>query len=550
MAEDQKYLAARVEREDYLRAILDSSSPKRIVVAGPGTGKTYLFKRIVEGKPRSLALTFVNSLVEDLSLELAGSCEVRTLHGFARGCLRRLRGGDIPLFPKFTSVLERDAEILLGRRLGLDKAFHERSLDPAASAFYKERHTFYEEFFGYADIVFATVEELEKSPDKTPAYDQVIVDEFQDFNKLEVSLIEALAAKNPVLLAGDDDQALYDFKSASTDHIREFYDPVRKGFEPFTLPFCSRCTRVIVQAVNDVLRSGKGLGHLVGRIPKDYRYFEDQEKDGDSEKYSRIGFKQCYAAQIPWFIENHISEYAEATKAPFDVLVICPTTTQCRTVSEALSRKGFRNVDYTGRRNDELALIDGMKLLLDNKNCNLGWRIVAEFLLEEEEFEKFVAKSASQAAVAMHVLMPREAKVRANEMLKCLRAVRDGKQYDGRVLSEILAGTEHDPIPRAAVAVREELDGRKAIGRVGVRNVPIKVTTVQSAKGLAKDIVFVAYFDDQYFVGDKAKGVADRDIYRFLVAITRARRKLVLVSSRQEAPTFLTWIEKARIEAL
>jgi hypothetical protein len=42
---------------------------------------------------------------------------------------------------------------------------------------------------------------------KVPSYNQVLVDEFQDFNQLEVSLIDLLAGKSPILLAGDDDQA-------------------------------------------------------------------------------------------------------------------------------------------------------------------------------------------------------------------------------------------------------------------------------------------------------------------------------------------------------
>ena len=33
--------------------------------------------------------------------------------------------------------------------------------------------------------------------DKVPKYEQVVVDEFQDFNKLEVALIDLLSDKNP-----------------------------------------------------------------------------------------------------------------------------------------------------------------------------------------------------------------------------------------------------------------------------------------------------------------------------------------------------------------
>ena len=40
------YAQAKSERQKHVDAILNSPSRKKIVVAGPGTGKTYLFKEI------------------------------------------------------------------------------------------------------------------------------------------------------------------------------------------------------------------------------------------------------------------------------------------------------------------------------------------------------------------------------------------------------------------------------------------------------------------------------------------------------------------------
>jgi DNA replication protein DnaC len=80
MASEARYAAADKERREYVDAVVNSPAGKNILVAGPGTGKTFLFKRILEGKKKALTLTFVNSLVEDLSLELYGLSEVRTLH--------------------------------------------------------------------------------------------------------------------------------------------------------------------------------------------------------------------------------------------------------------------------------------------------------------------------------------------------------------------------------------------------------------------------------------------------------------------------------------
>src|SRR5260370_29410329 len=60
---EDKYIKARKDRQGYVDAVLRSPARKKIVVAGPGTGKTFLFSRILEGKVNTLTLTFINSLV-------------------------------------------------------------------------------------------------------------------------------------------------------------------------------------------------------------------------------------------------------------------------------------------------------------------------------------------------------------------------------------------------------------------------------------------------------------------------------------------------------
>lgn len=49
-----KYERAKQERQKHVDEVLNSPSMKKLVVAGPGTGKTYLFKQILEGKKTAL----------------------------------------------------------------------------------------------------------------------------------------------------------------------------------------------------------------------------------------------------------------------------------------------------------------------------------------------------------------------------------------------------------------------------------------------------------------------------------------------------------------
>ena len=45
--EEDKYATAKRERQERTDAVRLSPSDKKVVVAGPGTGKTYLFKSIL-----------------------------------------------------------------------------------------------------------------------------------------------------------------------------------------------------------------------------------------------------------------------------------------------------------------------------------------------------------------------------------------------------------------------------------------------------------------------------------------------------------------------
>lgn len=71
------------------------------MVAGPGTGKIYMFNMVLQNKQTSLTLTFINTLVEDLALALCGLTDAKTLHSFARSILASSTGRLIKFFQSF-----------------------------------------------------------------------------------------------------------------------------------------------------------------------------------------------------------------------------------------------------------------------------------------------------------------------------------------------------------------------------------------------------------------------------------------------------------------
>jgi hypothetical protein len=80
--------------------VLASGSTKRLIIAGPGAGKTFLFKRILErtvGDEHSrITLTFINELKADLEKSLSGLAQLRSS---SQEFIRNLRlGGEYEVF--------------------------------------------------------------------------------------------------------------------------------------------------------------------------------------------------------------------------------------------------------------------------------------------------------------------------------------------------------------------------------------------------------------------------------------------------------------------
>jgi superfamily I DNA/RNA helicase len=544
---DTVHERAKRDREKFVLAVISSAAPKKVVVAGPGTGKTYLFKRILSGKRKALAVTFVNALVDELSLELCGLAEVRTLHSFALECLNRAKQR-VKVFSRLSDIIREDGALILGRDVDFDAAFSTLAVQQSDLEFYKKRKDFYGHY-GFTDIVYAAYKLFEANERMIPAYDQIVVDEYQDFSRLEVSLIDYLARRSPVLLVGDDDQALYAFKAATPDHLRMRAMDPKSGYEFFSLPFCSRCTQVVVDAVSDVVSGAKAAGHLAGRVEKEFRYFPNTDKDTDSAAFPCLVHIVAYDKQLAYVIDTQLKKLAELLKGAFSTLIISPYGKQCRKIAEGLRKKGYRRIHSPEGEKAPPTILDALALLADDPRSNLGWRIVLKQALPQSEFQEAV-KNSHEQAMQFEDAVPKEKKKEVLQMAQVLTAIRKGKEIkDSLTLAALLNEAGYE---RQASEV-EWLQGRIRAMDAGnprgvLKNVPITTTTIRKSKGLAADVVFLTHLDAKFFLEDKVN-VSDYDICKFLVAITRARKALFLISTdARNEPPFVRWIDDGRIQ--
>lgn len=120
----------------------------------------------------------------------------------------------------------------------------------------------------FDDMLCNTVKLFETAPDVLEVYQNqfkyIMVDEYQDTNKVQYKFVSMLAEKhNNICVVGDDDQSIYKFRGATIENILSFENTF-KGAKIIRLEQNYRSTQNILNAANEVIsnntmRKGKTL---------------------------------------------------------------------------------------------------------------------------------------------------------------------------------------------------------------------------------------------------------------------------------------------------
>jgi superfamily I DNA/RNA helicase len=514
--------------------IIKSIHPKKIVMAGPGTGKTTGFLRLLEDrkfdKERCLVFTFLGVLKKDLEQKLESMAKIFTLHGYCNYLLKKfpqLCEGITSCFfvlPALPEIIKEDWEILAGSDAPDFNKNFQSSFESSGTEFFINRSNYYDAV-SFDDSVFRVYKAFKAGISIGDSYDLVLVDEAQDFNKLEMDFIKYMSEKHPILIAGDDDQALYDdFRSASPLYIRDLW---RNGeFEQHELPYCTRCTKVIVEAFHDVVKTATQNNLLKDRIDKNFDYCPPLKED-DSIKYPKIKvvetsvfkknlnyFGEYIKREIEKIPEEEIKKSKEDDNPTVLIIAQKPFKGQ---IEEWMTKNGFE-VEISKKSDIYPDREFVLRKLSKNPDSNLWWRVIVA--LDKPNFWKKTIKESATGGLFRKFLP---------------------KEYCESIILEI--GRLKD-IEKEAPLQKEE-SGKPTI----------KITTFEGAKGLSAYHTFIAGLQNGVLPAN-TKNITDKDVRKFLVAITRAKKQCHLIFTKRPfgssatPSVFIDWIKLERRDFL
>lgn len=517
------------ERDNDVDLIINSSHPRKVVVAGPGTGKSYLFQKAIKnkkenGKTKFIAITFIGKLGDELADDLASLAETMTLHGFARRFVLDKCPNDWRYYPRINDIIKEDLSI---------KAIDKFEIGDTN---YEERTKYYKAV-GDDDVVYYAVQICKKDNDKIPQYDLILVDEFQDFNEMESEFIDLLSTKNEVLIVGDDDQALYGWRGASSRFIRNKFDKSNTDFESHTLKFCSRCTEVIVNAFHEIVENFTKKNMISDRISKEYISYEPDKKEDSKLNPKILIFENTPLGQIPIKIMIELSEILKEQKIKSALIIGEARTCQkmLLNISSKLRELGFKNVNHDANFNKVFSfktnIIEGYKILSQGKNPLLAWRLLIEELGYEQS-KKLIFDNYDNPTEFMRSIPVAFKKTQGknagtfNAILNKPKSGRDkiaNSSIEG--LSKQIVLTEKE---KRDTLVNQLIDENKNLSRP-LTNLNITVCSILGSKGLGADVVFLIGFDQGKL--PSGQNIEDSEIYQMLVALTRAKKRIYLINT-------------------
>ena len=600
--------------EAQLKAVMTTDGPL-LIVAGAGTGKTrtlvYRVARLVEisVKPESiLLLTFTRRAATSMLTRAAALADARcqrvsggTFHALGHSVLRKF-AEQAGVHRNFTVLDQSDTEDLIDltrRQIKLGKGEHfprkrtiaaifsmmvnkvmplKTVLNQEYPQFMDQRKNLeslfrlFEEFkrskqmLTYDDLLVRFKEGLANSEvmraQLSEQYRYIMVDEYQDTNKLQAQIVKLMTAHHDnVAVVGDEFQSIYSFRGASHRNMLEF-PKLFPAAQIIKLEENYRSTQPILDVANSIMEDVK-------------------------ESYKKRLFSTIEGGDLPVvvsardeneqsrFVAQRIDELREEGVPLSEIAVLFRSSSHSFDLEIELGKQGIPFRKFGGIRFAESAHIKDalsflrvvvkpsdtlswfrMLKLIDHIGDATVYQILEHLGVEQRDFRsprtkealfrklhKFPGRASYQTQLvrlARVLTSVAESKTPGEQLSPVLKFYRpllknkyDDAQRRGRDLEHLQAiakryKTTAKLLEDIALDPTEALDGNAARRQTGF----VTLSTVHSAKGLEWNNLFIIWMTDGWFPSNRFQEEFDdlEEERRLLyVAATRAKKELHFV---------------------
>jgi len=582
-----------------------------LILAGAGSGKTrvlthrihYLVSTKNHHVDDILAVTFTNKAANEMKDRLSellrrpiGRMWVGTFHSLAHRLLRT-HPVEANLSPTF-QILDAQDQFRIVKRLMKENGVDEtkfpikkvqwfinqqkdegilpHQIDAGYNYFVKqsakifdlyEKHCQANDLVDFAGLLVQSYELLKNNQSLLDQYQKrfhhILVDEFQDTNRIQYQWIKLLHKQNHIFCVGDDDQSIYGWRGARIENIQK----IENDFKPIKvikLEQNYRSTGNILSASNALIANNPN------RLEKSL-----WTQSGDGELINVFNARS--EIEESRFVVSEVENQFNQGRNLSECAILYRSNAQSRVFEESLIYRNIAYRIYGGLRFFERAEIKdamGYVRLIENTSDNIAFERIVNFptrgigLSTIEKIRSHASENHTdlfQSSIAIIESLPARASNALQAFINLIEAISDSsknltlsEKVDSILMQSGLmshyandktdkAGSKRENLDELVTAATQyaheednemnETQGFIALatldssGDSNKRNQDsVQLMTVHSAKGLEFPVVFLVGLEEDLFPSRQSKDEQKLDEERrlFYVGMTRAMNTLTL----------------------
>ena len=591
--------------EQQKKAVLTTEGPL-LVLAGAGSGKTkvlttkiaYLIKEKGINPYNILAITFTNKAANEMKERVemmlgdeSRNIQISTFHSFGLSIIKK-NYNLLGLKSNFT-IIDSDDSLSTIKRILKELNYDPKFFNPKTirnkissaknemmnpddfekycnSEFDNVTNEVYREYqnklkinnsLDFDDLLLLPIILFRENKDVLEYYQErfkyILIDEYQDTNKVQYELTKLLSKKyNNICVVGDPDQSIYGFRGSNYKNILNF-EKDYKNSKVILLEQNYRSTKRILKVSNDIIKNNTKR--------KEKALWTDNI-DGE-----RIVYKRCNDEKDESrFVVNNIKELIDKNTPLSEIAILYRTNAQSRNIEEALLKENipYKVVGsfYFYNRKEIKDLICYLKLIYNTDDdisleriINVPKRGIGLKTLESitvransENKSMFEAIDSGKELVFKNLILEIKEKQPSLSLTELVDLILDKsgirkelEQEDSiesrsrlENLEEFKSITKNFEDSYGIISLEEFLDEISLVSDMSEHQNDTNVVTlmtVHSAKGLEFDNVFIIGLEENIFPHSMCITSNDIEEERRLcyVALTRAKKNLVLVNAKK-----------------